>query len=441
VNIQVNDLSETRKSLVVTLDKGEVDTEHQAVVGEYTKLARLPGFRPGKAPSAMVVKRFGKEIADEFKQKVVAKAYRGAIEEKKLDVLNIVNVEEGSIESGLSAAVTITIDVRPEFKLPEYVGLPTQVETTDVADAEVDSVIEGLRAERADFKVAARPAQKGDYVKLGYEGLVEGKPIADLAPDKQIYGKVPQTWEEVEGAQEGVIPGLGRQLGGLKTGDKKSVDITFPADFAPVPALAGKAAVYAVEIQEIRERILPPLDAEFFKAQKVDDLEGLRNQVRTNLKMQKEYQNRAAQRRQVADLLAAKIDFPVPQSLVDAETQGVLRQFIEENMRRGVASEQFEKDKKELFDGARKAATNRVKLQFVLAKIAEAEKITVTESDIDTFIYREAQRTNQKPDKLIKELTKDREQLRSIQQSIIFDKSVDFLVSKANVTITSSKPA
>jgi len=441
VNIQVNDLSETRKSLVVTLDKGEVDTEHQAVVGEYTKLARLPGFRPGKAPSAMVVKRFGKEIADEFKQKVVAKAYRGAIEEKKLDVLNIVNVEEGSIESGLSAAVTITIDVRPEFKLPEYVGLPTQVETTDVADAEVDSVIEGLRAERADFKVAARPAQKGDYVKLGYEGLVEGKPIADLAPDKQIYGKVPQTWEEVEGAQEGVIPGLGRQLGGLKTGDKKSVDITFPAEFAPVPALAGKAAVYAVEIQEIRERILPPLDAEFFKAQKVDDLEGLRNQVRTNLKMQKEYQNRAAQRRQVADLLAAKIDFPVPQSLVDAETQGVLRQFIEENMRRGVASEQFEKDKKELFDGARKAATNRVKLQFVLAKIAEAEKITVTESDIDTFIYREAQRTNQKPDKLIKELTKDREQLRSIQQSIIFDKSVDFLVSKANVTITSSKPA
>jgi trigger factor len=441
VNIQVNDLSETRKSLVVTLDKGEVDTEHQAVVGEYTKLARLPGFRPGKAPAAMVVKRFGKEIAGEFKQKVVAKAYRGAIEEKKLDVLNIVNVEEGSIESGLSAAVTITIDVRPEFKLPEYVGLPTQVETIDVADAEVDSVIEGLRAERADFKVADRPAQKGDYVKLGYEGSVEGKPIADLAPDKQIYGKVPQTWEEVEGAQEGVIPGLGRQLGGLKTGDKKSMEITFPAEFAPVPALAGKAAVYAVEIQEIRERILPPLDAEFFKAQKVDDLEGLRNQVRTNLKLQKEYQNRAAQRRQVADALAAKIDFPVPQSLVDAETQGVLRQFIEENMRRGVASEQFEKDKKELFDGARKAATNRVKLQFVLAKIAEAEKITVTESDIDTFIYREAQRTNQKPDKLIKELTKDREQLRSIQQSIIFDKSVDFLVSKANVTITSSKPA
>jgi len=439
VNIQVNDLSETRKSLVVTLDKGEVDAEHQAVVGEFINLARIPGFRPGKAPAPMVAKKFSKEIAGEFKEKVVARAYRGALDEKQVDVLNIVNVEEGTIEPGLSAAVTITVDVRPDFKLPEYTGLPTEVESTEVAEAEVDKVIEGLRTERADFKVADRAAQKSDYVKLAYEGSVDGKPIADLAPDKQIYGKVPQTWEEVEGTQEGVIPGLGQQLAGLKAGDKKSVTVTFPAGFAPVPALAGKAATYAVEVQEIRERVLPPLDAGFFKANQVEDLEGLKTQVRANLKAQKDYQNRAAQRRQITDALAAKVDFAVPQSLVDAETQGVLRQFIEENMRRGVPQEQFEKDKKELFDGARKAATTRVKLQLILAKVAEAEKISVTERDIDNFIYREAMRTNQKPEKLVKALTADREQLRSIQQSIIFDKAVDFLVSKAKVSTIPSK--
>jgi trigger factor len=439
VNIQVNDLSETRKSLVITLDPSEVAAEHQAVIGEYTKLARLPGFRPGKAPAAMVEKRFGKEIADEFKQKVVARAYRSALDDKKLDVINVVNVEEGKIEPALSAAVTITVDVRPDFKLPDYAGLATEVEPAEATDTEVANVIEQLRAERADFKVAERPAQKGDYVKLAYEGSIDGKPIAELAPDKQIYGKVPQTWEEVEGAQEGVIPGLGRQLAGLKPGEKKTVEIAFPAEFPAAAALAGKKAAYAIEVQEIRERILPPLDAAFFKEQKVDDLAGLQNQVRTNVKLQKEYQNRAAQRRQVTDALAAKVDFPVPQSLVDAETQGVLRQFIEENMRRGVAEEQFEKDKKELFEGARKAATNRVKLQFVLAKIAEAEKLTVTEADIDSFIYREASRTNQKPEKLVKELTRDRDQLRSVQQSIIFDKAVDFLVSKATVSTIQPK--
>lgn len=439
MNVQLNNVSPTRKSLVVTLDKSEVDAEHQATVGEISKYVRIPGFRPGKAPAAMVAKKFGKEIADEFKQKVVARAYREGLEKEKLDVLNVVNVEEGKIEPGLSAAVTITLDVRPEFELPKYDELPTEIAPTDATDAEVDNVIQGLRSERADFKAADRPAQKGDYVKLSYSGTIDGKPVSEVAPENKIYNSVPQTWEEVEGAQEGVLPGLGKQLAGLKAGDKKDVTVEFPAEFPAAAALAGKKANYAVEIQEVRERVLPELNEEFFKAQQVDDLEGLKAQVRNNLKMQKDYQNRTAQRRQVTDALAGKVDFPIPDSLVEAETQGVLRQFIEENMRRGVPAEQFEKDKKELFDGARKAAVNRVKLQLILAKIAEKEEIKVTNDDINNYLYREAMRSGQKPDKLAKTLAQDREQLRAVQQSIIFDKSVDFLVSKAKVSTVQPK--
>jgi trigger factor len=439
VNVQLNNVSATRKNLVVTLEASEVDTEHKAVVAEIAKLARIPGFRPGKAPLAMIGKRFEKEIADEFKQKVLAKAYRSALDQEKLDVLNVVKIEEGAIAAGAAATVTLVVDVRPEFTLPDYLNLPTDITPTDAGDAEIEKVIEGLRSERADFKPAERAAQKGDYVKLAYEGTVDGQPITELAPDKQLYGKVPQTWEEVEGANEGVIPGLGKQLAGLKAGEKKSVAINFPADFAAVPALAGKSASYAVEVKEVRERVLPPLDAEFFKAHQVDDLAGLQNQVRANLKMQKEYQNRAAQRRQITERLGMSVDFPVPDSLVEAETQGVLRQFIEEQMRRGVPQENFEKDKKELFEGARKAAANRVKLQLILAKIAEQEKLEVTNDDLNNFIYREAMRSQQKPDKFAKMLANDREQLRSVQQSIIFDKAVDFLVSKAKVSIVEPK--
>ena len=439
MNIQLNNVSETRKSIVVTLDKSEVDAEHQATVGEFAKFAQLPGFRPGKAPAALVIKRYGKDIAGEFKQKVVAKAYKGALEREKLEVLNIVNVEEGTIEPGLSAAVTVTIDVRPEIKLPDYIGLPTEIASTEATDAEVDTVIEGLRGERADFKVAERPAQKSDYVKLAYTGTVDGQAIAEIAPDKQIFGQVPQTWEEVEGANEGVIPGLGKELAGVKTGDKKTVAITFPAEFPAVPALAGKTASYALEILEIRERVLPELNEEFFKSQQVDSLEALKSSVRNNLKLRKDYENQTAQRRQVTEAIAAKVDFAVPQSLVEAETQSVLRQFIEENMRRGVPQDQFEKDKKELFAGAQKAAAQRVKVQLILAKIAEAEKISVSERDIDNFIYREASRTGQKAEKLVKDLTKDRDQLRAVQQNIIFDKAVDFLVSKATVSTVQAK--
>ena len=435
MNIELSNVSDSRKNLTVTLDKSEVDTEHQAVLGEYVRLARLPGFRPGKAPAALVVKKFAKEIAEEFKQKVVTKAYRDALEKEKLDVLNVVSVEEGTIEPGSSAAITVTVDVRPEFTLPDYNGLPTKIEPVDPTDAEVDNIIQALRSDGADFKPAERAAAKGDYVKLSYEGSLDGKPLADVVGDKQLYAKVPQTWEEVEGSNEGIIPGLGKQLAGASKGDKKAVTVAFPSDFQQVPALAGKTAEYSVDIQEVRERVLPELDEAFFKAHQADDLEGLKSQVRANLKLQKERSNRASQRTQVTQALADKVNVEAPSSLVDAETQAVLRQFIQENMRRGVPAEQLEKDKKALFEGAHQAAEKRVKMQLILAKVAAAEKIECSERDLEDFIIREAGRSNQRPEKLAKELSKEQDRIRSVQQSIICDKAVDFLVEKATVSV------
>jgi trigger factor len=438
LNVQLSPLSETRKNLVVTLDKAEVDAEHEAVLGEYVRLARLPGFRPGRAPAALVVKRFGKEIAEEFKQKAVSKAYRSALEKEKLQVVNVVNVDQGTIEPGAPATITVTVDVRPEFTLPDYLGLPTHGPSVEPTEAEIDSVVQALRSEGADFKPAARPARKGDYVKLAYEGTLEGRPISEVAGEKQLYAKVPQTWEEVEGANEGIIPGLGGHLAGVEAGTRKTVTITFPAGFEPVPALAGKAAAYALEVLEVRERILPELDASFFKAHQVDDLEGLKQQVRTNVRLEKEHRSRLAQRSQVTQALAEKAAFEPPVSLVEAETDSVLRQFIAEQMRRGIPAEQFEKDKKELFEAARKSATQRVKIDLMLAKVAEAEKIEVSDKDLDLYIRREAARSKQKPEKITKELAKDREALRSVHQAIIFDKAVDFLVSKAKFMETKS---
>ncbi len=439
MNIQINDLSATRKNLVVSFDPTEIDVEHKAVVSQYCRLAQLPGFRPGKAPAGMVIKRYGKDIEGEFRQKVVSKAFEQATAKDDIAVAAVAKIDEGTIEPGKAATVTITVDVHPEFVVPEYIGLPTESAPIDATEQEIDSVIEGMRAERAEFKTVERAAQKGDYVKLGYEGKIDGQPIADLAAERQIYAKVPQTWEEVEGQHEGLIPGLGHHLNGLKAGDKKDATIQFPATFDAVPALAGKAVVYSLDIQEVRERVLPALDEVFFKAHNATNLEGLRASVGENLKAQKDMQNRNAQRRQVIDAVCAKVDFPLPESLVEGELQSVLRQFIEENMRRGIPQEQFEKDKKEIVEGARKAAAQRVKSQLVLAKIATKEKIEVVEHDFDTYIYRETMRTGDKPEKIIKALTEDRDHLRSVQRGIIYDKTVDFLVSKATVSAVQPK--
>lgn len=439
MNVQVSDINETRKTLTVTLDQTEVDGEYQSILGEITKQVSLPGFRPGKAPAAMVAKRFGKELQEEFRNKVIGKAYRDGLEQSKLNVLSLVDVDEGAVQPGQSAAIKITVDVRPEFTLPDYNGIETEVQPTEPSDAEVDGVIEGLRAERADFKVAERAAQKGDYVRLGYEGTLDGKPLAEIVGDKGIYAKAPQTWEEVEGANEGLLPGLGAQLSGLKAGDKKDVTITFPADFAPVPALAGKAPSYAVEVQEVRERVLPALDEKFLKDNQVATVDELKARIRQSLKARKEQQNRAEQRRQVTEWMVARADFPVPESLVAQERDGVLRQFIEENMRRGVPQEQFEQNKKELFDSATRAGTSRVKMQLILARVAEQEKLKVEEKDLNQWLMREAMRSGQRPDQFAKQLGKDREMLRAAQQQVLFDKALDFLVSKASVKQSPAK--
>lgn len=434
VNIQVQDVSPTRKSLTVNFDAKEVAAEYQAVIGEVSKQVRIPGFRPGKAPANLVLKQFGKAVNDEFKQKVVGKAYRDGIKESKLDVIQVVNVQEGDIAPDKFAGIVITVDIRPSFELPELAGIPVTVTPVEATDEEVSKAIDALRGERADFKAVERAAQKGDYVKLSYEGSVDGKAILEIAPDKQIYGKVPQTWEEVEGENEGLIPGLGKQLAGLKTGDKKDLTVNFPADFKGAEALAGKTAVYAVEVLEIRERALPELNEEFFKSNQVDDLAGLQDKVRNNLKARKDYENASGKRRQVVEALIAKVEFPVPESLIEQETQSVLRQFVQENQRRGLTQEQFEKDKDSIVANAKKAAESRVKTQLILARIAEQEKLQVEAADIDTFLYQQSMRTGTKPEKLVKELSTDRERLRAVQQSIIFDKALDLIVSKAVVT-------
>ncbi len=433
MNVQIADINETRKTLTVTLDKGEVASEYQTILAEFSKQVNLPGFRPGKAPAAMVAKRFGKELHEEFKNRVIGKAYRDGMEQSKLEVISLVDVEEGAIDPTLSAAIKLTVDVAPQFTLPEYKGMKTEAAATEPTEAEVDAMIDGLRAERADFKVAERAAAKGDYVRFGYTGTLDGKPLSEVVGDKGIYAAAPQTWEEVEGTNEGLLPGMGALIAGLQAGDKKDVTINFPAEFSAVPALAGKAASYAIEVQEVRERVLPPLDEAFAKANQAESVEALKESTRKNLARRKEFENRAAQRRQITDALVAQANFPVPESLVASERDGVLRQFIEENMRRGVPQEKFEENKKELHDSATKAALARVKVQLILTKVAEAEKLKVDEKDINTWLMREAMRSGQKPDKLAKDLGKDRDQLRAIQQQIMFDKALDYIVSQATV--------
>lgn len=429
---ELKDISDTRKNLVVTLDAEEVGQEQARIGAEFARMARVPGFRPGKAPLNIVLKKFGKQISEELRSKIMARAYQEGIKEAKVEVLHLVDADDPNIEAGTATELSFTIDIRPSFEMPEYKGLEAKVAPTDITDEEIDQMVENIRRERAEFKPVDRASQDGDYVKFSLEGSVDGTPIIELVPDRPIFGKMPQTWEEV-GGEDSMIPGMAKSLGGLAKGDKRDVEIDFPSKFT-VEALRGKKANYSIEVLEVRERELPELDHAFFKAQQVESLDELKAKISESLKMRKETENRSEIRRQVSETLAANVEFSIPESLIESETQNILRQVVEQNVRRGVPQDDLEKNKDELYTNSRKAAISRAKLQLILARIAEQEKIQAEERDLQQIIYQEAMRTNTKPEKYAKELSRDRGRIDSIQQAVVFDKTLDFLVDQAKVT-------
>ena len=432
MNIKTDDINATRKTLVVTVNADEIESEHNAVLGDFAKEARLPGFRPGRAPKPMVAKRFAKEINEEVKKRVVSNAYRQAVKESGVEVFRTVDLKGEDIERGRDNELNFIVDIHPQFNLPEYKGIPVEKTDTTVTDEEVDRTLETLREQRADYSVVERESQKGDYVKLSYEGKTGDRPIAEIAPDRPIFGSQQNTWEEV-GSEDAGIPGFAEQLAGLKAGDAREIKVTFPEEF-PQEALAGKEAVYAVEMIEVREKKLPEIDEDFLKGLNVESLDQLKEQINKELAGRKESDGHARQRQQLGDALLERIEFAVPESAIEMETEGLMRQIIERNVRQGVSEEELEKHKEQIYEESRKSAVKRIKLRMILMKIAEAENIKLENEDVQRHLMQEAMQRGMRPDDLVKEMRKDENIVQAMRQNILFDKTLDFLLREANLS-------
>jgi len=431
VKTDLQDVTETRKTLAVTLDPEETAAEERALIGEFKNQAKIPGFRPGKAPDEIVRKRFGKPLSEELRNRVLGKAYRDGTKQAAVDLANVIDVKEGDIDAGAETTVTFTIDVFPAFETPEHKGLELQGASTEVDPSEIDQTIENLRRERAEFAPVDREAASGDYVKFSHEGRIDGQPIDEIAPEKPVYAKMPQTWEEA-GSDEGLIPGLAKALVGMKAGDRKDVEVAFPDDFSVEP-LQGKRAVYAVEVQEVRERKLPEIDEAFLKEHQVESLDEFKERVGDMLRMSKDRERRADLRNQASQALLEQVEFPLPESLVDQETEQALRRIVNESVQRGATQEQLEASKEELRSRARASALQRVKLNLILERIAEKEGIETGEEDIRNWLLTQAYQSGQNPQTLAKELRKDQDRARAIQRSLLHDKTLEFVVREAKV--------
>ncbi len=426
----IEEISATRKRVTVNFSADEVTAEEAGLVGRFQGMARIPGFRPGKAPEKMVRQRYAKELREELAKAVVGKAHEEGVEGSDLAVYGIVEVEQGEIASGAPAAVSFTVDVIPDFELPDYTGLEVTNASTEVSEAEIDAIIERIRGQRADYRTVERAAEAGDYVRCSYEGSLDGQPVAELVPDAPILGTQKVTWEEAGTTDGPGVKAVVEGLVGMKAGEEKEVTMEFPADFTPA-ALAGKTVVYAVKTEEVREKILPEMDEAFFESLQVDNEEALRERIRDDIRGRKERENADGERRQITEKLLQAVELPLPESGLRDETDAMLRDFMQRNLEQGITMEQLEEHKDRLHEGASRAAHDRLKSRIILGRIAEKEKIGVENQDLSQAILHEAMNTRQKPEKLVKEYKKDRSRLVRLQREVLLGKTMDFLVGKA----------
>ena len=427
----VQDINPTRKTISITASSEEVSEQEAKLINDFQRQAKIPGFRPGKAPKNMVRQRFAKDIQQELKQRVVSQAHQEGVAGAEFEVFNIVELDEGEIKGGQGATITFTVDVIPEFEVPAYEGLKVTNAPTEASDEEVAKMLEQILGQRAEYNVAEKAAEKGDYVQCAYEGKIDTEIVADLVPEAPMYGTQANTWEEAGNEDAPGVRAIVDGLVGMKAGETKEVTMEFPEDFKP-EALAGKTVVYSVEAKEVREKVMPEMDDAFFESMQVKDENELRAKISENIENQKKQQNANGERQQITEELVKSVDFPIPQSGVESETEAVLRDFMQRNIQQGVSAEEFEKHKESLHEGASKAAHDRFKSRLILTKIAEKEKIKVENEDFSRMIMMEAQQAGQNPDKLVKELQKDQNRVNQMRRDIILGKTMDLLAEKAD---------
>ena len=388
--MQITATSAPKSTVVVEV---EVPAERlTAAVGEATRAlsrrTKVPGFRPGKAPRGVLEAVLGQgAVLDEAVDRLLNSAYREALIEKEILPLTNADVEVIQAEEGKSLIFKATVAVRPEVTLGDYRNFNFKPEIEPTDDARVDTVVEELRDQNATLApVEDRGAQKGDYAVIKYEGTSDGVAFEGGSAERMplIIG------------EDRLIPGFEDELVGLKVGDTKGFDITFPADYGE-ESLAGKQAHFEVELRELREKILPTADDDFARSMgDFADLATLRTEVRKRLERNALDKARHGFSDRVIEYAVANSTIELPDVLVDQEVEVMHDEFRSALARQGISDEAYEKvsgkSHEDLHTDFRPDAEKRVRVLLVLSRIAEVENLTISDADVQAEIGRARER-------------------------------------------------
>lgn len=439
MNVEIKEAGDARKIVNVSFDSDEMTEKGNQVCKELGRLANIPGFRKGKAPEQVIRKRFASEIQQELSRKVSTAAYEAVLENKEIKVYSILKVDPGDVKSSEPVTVEVTVDIESDFDLPKYEEFELTVHSGEVNDEDVEKELTTLRDQRASFEEVERATSKGDYVKCSYEGLLDGEPVMELLPDKPMYGKQSNTWEEAGQAKGLGVDAIAQAVIGMKKDDKKEVEADFPKDFEVAP-LAGKKVIYSLEVHEVREKKAPEADDEnFLKALKADTLEDLKAKIKDDLVSRKERENIDGKRGQITQKILEMPDFPLPQQAVEDESKAIFQSNVQRSIQQGAKQEDMEAKRDELWKEAQVQAQARIKITMTLSKIAELEKVEVSNEDLAQAATREAMMMRTDPQKYVQELAKDQARINRLRQDVLHDKTLELVAGKAKEKIQEIK--
>lgn len=374
---------ENEATLKITAPAAEVNAGYKKAVQKIADQANIPGFRKGKAPRAIIEMHYGKEAVKQEAFEIVAnKAYSEALDQEKLIPVSDPKVEESTFEEGKDMELTIKVTLKPEPELGEYKGLHVEKKEVEVTDEQVDAQIKDMMGRDAKMVVAEEGAviEKGDFAIIDFAGTVDGEPFS--GGEGKGY--------PLEVGSNSFIPGFEDQLVGLSKGDSTDVEVTFPEDYF-VKDLAGKEAIFKVNIQDVKRKELPELNDEYV-ASKTDfkTVEELRANYKERMQKATEANAKAEYEHELIDLAVANAKFSVPEIMIEDK----ISQMVEE-MKMSLESRKMSLDMYMQYTGLdmakirenqRPVAEENVKTDLVLDAIAKAEDIQVDMADVDAEI-------------------------------------------------------
>ena len=428
MKISIKNINKCRKEIGIHISSEIMINEHNETLNLYLKHASIPGFRKGKAPAKVVESKYAKEIKEDIKERILPKYYQEAEKESDLKIVNIIEHSEVEFQSDNSAKFSVTVDITPEFKLPKYTNIPIKTSKKIVEDKDIDEQINNLLNQYSTYEIDdEKKIEQGDMGQISYKAYVEEKLLSELIPESKAIASGKDYW--VSADEHAFIPGMGEAIIGLGKGDKKEIPISFPSSFM-VKELIDIKATYHVEILSIKVKKTAELTKEFYDQIQVESEEKLREIFRDQLENQAINEDLQEKHNQIVSYLIKKTKLDVPESVVQQQTRDIMYDLARQKMMGGLSQEDISNKQEELLLEAKDKALENVKLRFIGLAIAEEQKFTSSNSEIDQEISNIAIQQRKDPEVLRKEMIENNT-FQSISDQIKFNKAMDYMVNNA----------